>query len=466
MRAFFTAVWLLGASGAVAAACPPVKLPPAGSKRSDIVAAVMPAVVQVQGRFDSEINESYEEVLGDAIRETLSSAKQSHGSGFIVSGDGLVVTNEHVISGATQITVRLADGSVRGATLVGSDERTDIALLRMEVLKRCYPTLTWADSDKVRAGENVTAVGSPFGLGGSVTAGIISGRGRSLGTGAYSDFLQIDAAINQGNSGGPLLDESGRVIGINTAILSPAGGNIGIGFSLPSTMAQRIVAELLLHGKTSQTQLGLTLENLTGDIAEALGLSSSHGVLVFDVAADSPSEMAGILPSDVILAVDGRPVRDMGSLSAEVATFAAGRSVQLDLWRNGGPASVKIVPAAKPDAATRARELLREATPGSLIAHAGLQLAGTTSSMNEVAGQNIAAGGLIVVAVAPDSPAASRGIAVGDIITGLAGKSLISTVQFTNALDQARATGKRNILITLQHGRKTVWMALPVNPGE
>lgn len=465
-RLFVAGFILLATPVAAMAACAPLKLPPAGSKRSDIVAAVMPAVVQVQARFGPDTNESYEEVLGDAMRETQASNRQSQGSGFIVSGDGLVVTNEHVVAQATQITVRLADGSTRGATLIGSDERTDVALLRMEALARCYPALIWGDSDKIRVGENITAVGSPFGLGGSVSAGIVSGRGRSLGAGPFHDFLQIDAAINQGNSGGPLLDENGRVVGINTAILAPSGGNIGIGFSLPAAMAQRVVAELFLHRRTSRTQLGLSMEDLTGDIAEALGLSSSRGVLVNNVVPGSPADRAGILSADAVLAVDGRPVSNLGALSAEVATFAAGRNVRLDVWRNGGPISVELVPASKTDAAGRAKELAGVAVPGSIVSLSGLQLAGTTSSMNEVAGQNGAAGGLIVVAVAPDSPGASRGIAVGDIIVGLAGKPLTSTVQFTDAVSAARTMGKRNILVTLLHGKNTVWMALPVNPRE
>ena len=457
---------LLITPAAAWAGCAPLQLPPAGSRRSDIVAAVMPAVVQVQARFGPDTNESYEEVLGDAIRETQASNRQSLGSGFIVSGDGLVVTNEHVVAQATQITVRLADGSTRGATLIGSDERTDIALLRMEALSRCYPALTWGDSDKIRAGENITAVGSPFGLGGSVSAGIVSGRGRSLGAGPFHDFLQIDAAINQGNSGGPLLDESGRVVGINTAILAPAGGNIGIGFSLPAATAQRVIAELFLLGRTSRTQLGLSMEDMTGDVAEALGLSSSRGVLVNNVVSGSPADRAGMIAADVVLAVDGRPVGTLGALSAEVATFAAGRKVLLDVWRDGGPIAVELVPVAKPDAAGRAKELLAVAAPGSFVSHSGLQLAGTTNSMNEVAGQNGASGGLIVVAVAPESPGAARGIAVGDIIVGLAGKPLTSTVQFNDAIAAARAAGKRNILITLLHGKNTAWIALPVNPKE
>ncbi len=449
---------------AAMAACAPLKLPPAVAKRWEIVSAVMPAVVQVQARFGPETNESYEKALGDAMREIQASNNQSLGSGFIVSGDGLVVTNEHVVAQATQITVRLADGSIRGATLVGSEEQTDIAVLRMEALARCYPALTWGDSDKIRVGENVTAVGSPYGLGGSVTAGIISGRGRSLGSGQYHDFLQIDAAINQGNSGGPLLDDAGRVVGINTAILSPAGGNIGIGFSLPAAMAQRVVAELILRGKTSRTQLGLSVEGLTGDIAEALGLSSNRGVLVIEVMPRSPADRAGILSSDVVLAVDGRPVSDMGALSAEAATFAAGRGVQLDLWRDGRPLSVELVPTAKPDGAVRAKELASVVAPDSIVSLSGLQLAGTTSSMNEVAGLSDAPGGLIVVAVAPNSPGAARGIAVGDIILGLAGKPLTSTVQFADAVAAARAKGKRNLLLTLLHGKNTVWIAMPINP--
>ncbi len=463
---FLSGLALLIAPAAAIAACAPLKLPPAGSKRSEIVLAVMPAVVQVQARFGPETNESYEEALGDAIRETLASNKQSLGSGFIVSGDGLVVTNEHVVAQATQITVRLADGSVRGAKLIGSDELTDIALLRMEALARCYPALTWGDSDKVQVGENITVVGSPFGLGGSVSAGIVSGRGRSLGANQYQDFLQIDAAVNQGNSGGPLLDEAGRVVGINTAILSPAGGNIGIGFSLPAAAAQRVVSELFRNGKISRTQLGLTLEALTGDIAEALGLRSSRGVLVLEVLAESPADRAGILASDVVLAVDGRPVADLGALSAEATTFAAGRNVRFDLWRDGKPIAVDLAPSAKSDGAVRAKELASAVSPDSIISQSGLQLAGTTSGINQVAGQNGAPGGLIVVAVEPDSPGAARGIAVGDIISGLAGKPLSSTVQFTEAVATARAAGKRNILITLLHGRNTVWMALPISPRE
>lgn len=465
-RLFFAGLIILVTPVAAMAVCTPLKLPPAGSKRSEIVTAVMPAVVQVQARFGSETNESYEEALGDAIRETQASNKQSLGSGFIVSGDGLVVTNEHVVAQATQITVRLADGSIRGATLVGSDERTDVALLRIEALARCYPALTWADSDKVRVGNDITAVGSPFGLGGSVSAGIVSGRGRSLGNGPYQDFLQIDAAINQGNSGGPLLDDAGRVVGINTAILSPAGGNIGIGFSLPAAIAQRVIVELLLHGKISRTQLGFGVVGLTGDMAEALGLSSSRGVLVVDVASGSPADRAGITASDVVLAVDGRPVGDMGALSAEVATFAAGRSVRFDLWHNGGPLSVELVPSSKPDGSVRAKELASVVAPDAIVSQSGLQLANATSSMNEVAGQNGAPGGLIVVAVVPDSPGAARGIAVGDLVVGLAGKPLTSTVQFTDAVAAARAKGKRNILITLLHGKNIAWMALPIDPRE
>lgn len=454
----------LAAPSAAMAACAPSRLPPVGSTRSEIVKAVLPAIVQVQARFGPDTNESYEEALGDALRETQASNRQSLGSGFIISGDGFVVTNEHVVAQATQITVRLADGSIRGATLVGSDERTDIALLRIEALASCYPALTWGDSDKIRAGEDITAVGSPFGLGGSVSAGIISGRGRTIGPGPYHDFLQIDAAINQGNSGGPLLDTGGRVVGINTAILAPSGGNIGIGFALPAEMAQRVIVELQTQGKVSRTQLGLAVENLTGDIAEALGLSSGNGVLVTGVEPGSPAERAGLRASDVVLSVDGHAVSSLGALSAEVATFGANRSVQFDLWRNGSPLTLQLLPIAKPDAADRANKLAAEAPSGSFIAISGLQLTGTTRNLNEVAGLNELAQGLIVVAVAPGSPGEARGMAVGDIIVAVGGQQLTSPQQFSEAVSAARTLSRRNLLITVLHGRNLVWLALPADP--
>ncbi len=460
----FVGVLSLMVPSAAMAACAPLRLPPAGSLRSEIVTAVLPAVVQVQARFAPDTNESFEEALGDAMRQTQASNRQSLGSGFIVSGEGLVVTNEHVVAQATQITVRLADGSIRGATLVGSDERTDIALLRMEALARCYPALTWGDSEKIRVGEDITAVGSPFGLGGSVSAGIISGRGRTVGAGPYHDFLQIDAAINQGNSGGPLLDIGGRVVGVNTAILAPAGGNIGIGFALPAAITQRVIAELKAQGKVSRTQLGLSVESLTGDVGEALGLSSGNGVLVTGVEQGSPAERAGIRVSDVVLSVDGRAVNDLGALSAEVSTFGANRGVQFDLWRDGRPLALQLLPMSKPDATDRAKELAGKASLGSFLSISGLQLTGTTRSMNEVAGQSELAGGLIVVTVAPGSPGEARGIAVGDIIVAVGGQQLVSTQQFSEAASAASARGRRNLLITVLHGRNIVWMALPIDP--
>jgi serine protease Do len=448
------------------AACEPLKLPAAGSKRPEIVAAVMPAVVQVQARFGPDVNESYADALGDAIRETQASTRQSLGSGFMISGDGLVVTNEHVVGQATEVTVRLADGSMRGATVIGSDERTDIAVLRMEVLASCYPSLTWGDSETLAVGDDVMAVGSPYGLGGSVTAGIISGRGRSLGDGPFDDFLQIDAAINQGNSGGPLLDAGGRVIGINTAILAPAGGNIGIGFSLPADIAQRVVAELLEGGKVRRAQLGLGVQALSGDSADALGLPSSDGVLVIDIEPGGPADRAGIVPADVLLSINGRAVRDMGGLSAQAAKLEAGKDTRFELWRRGALISINLVPTLLPDAAIRAKKLADTAVAGSFVSLSGIQLAGTTGSMNEVAGQNEAVSGLIVVTVAPNSPGAARGIAVGDIIVGLAGRPLTSTVQFTDEVAKARASGRRNILITLLHGKNTAWLTLPVDSKD
>jgi serine protease Do len=227
-------------------------------------------------------------------------------------------------------------------------------------------------------------------------------------------------------------------------------------------MAQRVIAELQSHGKISRTQLGLSVESLTGDIAEALGLSSSNGVLVTGVEPGSPAERAGLLASDVVLSVDRRAVNSLGALSAEVATFEANRGVQFDLWRDGQPLSVQLLPVLKPDATVRAKELAGEASADTLFSISGLQLTGTTKSLNEVAGQNAFAGGMIVVAVTPGSPGSARGIAIGDIIVAIGGRPLLSAQQFSDAVTAARNTGRRNMLITVVHGRNTVWMALPI----
>jgi serine protease Do len=261
-----------------------------------------------------------------------------------------------------------------------------------------------------------------------------------------------------------LLDTGGRVVGINTAILAPSGGNIGIGFALPAEMAQRVIVELQTQGKVSRTQLGLAVENLTGDIAEALGLSSGNGVLVTGVEPGSPAERAGLRASDVVLSVDGHAVSSLGALSAEVATFGANRSVQFDLWRNGSPLTLQLLPIAKPDAADRANKLAAEAPSGSFIAISGLQLTGTTRNLNEVAGLNELAQGLIVVAVAPGSPGEARGMAVGDIIVAVGGQQLTSPQQFSEAVSAARTLSRRNLLITVLHGRNLVWLALPADP--
>ena len=267
----------------------------------------------------------------------------SLGSGFIIDAkQGLVVTNNHVIADADEITVILQDNTNIKAELLGRDEKMDLALLH---IKTTHPLVDvkFGDSDKMRVGDWVIAIGNPFGLGGTVTSGIISARARDINAGPYDDFLQTDASINRGNSGGPMFNMSGEVIGINTAIFSPSGGSVGIGFAIPSDLAQPVVEQLHKFGHTKRGWLGVRIQAMTDEIAESLGLDKRRGALVASTASDGPAARAGILPGDVVLSFDGKPVDEMRSLPRLVAEATVDKTVPLTVWRNGKEISLKVV---------------------------------------------------------------------------------------------------------------------------
>ena len=269
---------------------------------------------------------------------------QSLGSGFIIKEEGIVITNNHVITGADEINVILDDKRTFKAKLIGRDRKTDIAVLQIENKEKIqFPFVTWGNSETSRVGDWVIAIGNPFGLGGSVTAGIISARGRNIGSGPYDNFIQTDASINRGNSGGPMFDLNGEVIGINTAIFSPSGGSVGIGFAIPSNLANRVVDQIIKFGKTQRGWLGVQIQTVTDEIAESLSLPESKGALISRVSKDGPAANAGLLPGDVILKFDGKNVEEMRQLPRIVADTDIGKKVKVAVWRKGSKKNFDVV---------------------------------------------------------------------------------------------------------------------------
>ncbi|NBC33597.1 MAG: PDZ domain-containing protein [Alphaproteobacteria bacterium] len=299
--------------------------------------------------FFERFREQYAEEPDEPLERT------SQGSGFLIDPNGVIVTNFHVIAGARNIVVTLHDGTERPARVVGTDPRTDLALLRVTTPGRTLPYLEFGNSDDVRVGDWVIAIGNPFGLGGTVTAGIVSARGRDIAAGPYDDYLQIDAAINRGSSGGPTFDASGRVIGINSAIFSPSGGNIGIGFAIPSNLAEPVVAELRQRGFVERGWLGVRIQEISPALAERRGLPDSKGALVVEVEPGSPAARAGLRPGDVVRRFDGRPVETIRQLTRMVGDTMIGREVILEVWRDGRRLSLDVSIGAVPPPDQQAR---------------------------------------------------------------------------------------------------------------
>ena len=321
-----------------------------------LVKATQPAVVTIRTELssnrsnraagiDPQMREFMERFFGrDPFRQhrgPRGPRPQGLGSGFIVAADGIVVTNNHVIENADKITVVLSDGEEFDAKLLGTDPKTDIAVLRIRA-DRDLPTVPWGDSDKVEVGDWGIAIGNPFGLGGTVTAGIISARGRSINAGPYDDFLQIDAPINKGNSGGPLFDQTGHVIGVNTAIYSPSGGSVGIGFAIPSNQARRIVADLIDDGEVERGWLGVTIQPVTGEIAETLDLPEATGALIADLSPDGPAARGGLKRGDVIMFFGDVEIQTVRDLTRAVANTPPGTAADVRVLRNGRSRNLSI----------------------------------------------------------------------------------------------------------------------------
>ncbi len=377
---------------------------------------------------------------------------QSLGSGFIVDAAGYVVTNNHVIEGADEVSVTLQDNTTLKAEIVGRDESGDIALLKVKSDKP-LPTVDFGDSTQSRVGDWVLAIGNPFGLGGTVTAGIVSARGRDIHQGQYDDFIQTDAAINRGNSGGPLFNMDGQVIGINTAIFSPSGGSIGIGFSIPSNMAKNIVAQLKEFGHPRRGWLGVKIQQVTPEIAESLGLKDANGAMVAGVTDGGPAEKSKIHGGDIILKFAGQDVKEMHNLPRIVADSEVGKEVPVVLWRDGKEVTVQTVLAERPaDEQLASTDTPKpvDTTKPTDITGLGLKVAPVSQDMKDKFQLGNDQKGVVITDVAPNTPASERGLKPGDVIVEVQQSEVAAPADLQKQVDAARKADRKNVLVLIQ----------------
>jgi len=376
------------------------------------------------------------------------------GSGFIVDPGGYVVTDDHVVENADKITITLQDGAQYQARVIGRDAMTDLALVKIDA-ERPLPHARWGDSDTARVGDWVLAIGNPFGLDNTVSSGIISARGRDIHAGPYDDFLQIDAAINRGNSGGPTFDLNGNVIGINTAIYSPNGGSVGIGFAIPANLARPVVEQLKANGRVARGWLGVQIQQVTPEIAESFGLPKLEGALVAGVSADGPAARAGLAQGDIILSVNGHDISRMRELPLVVAQTAIGEAAAVTVWRRNAETTLRPVIGEMPESAetlaTRQGESegQRLERPGVV----GLKLAPLTQQRRQRLGVPNKVNGVVVTAIDEDSSFADLDLLPGDVIEAINQRPVTSPEDATSRLQEAAASGRGSVLMLInRHG--------------
>ncbi len=386
----------------------------------------------------------------------------SLGSGFVIDPEGYIVTNNHVIENADEIVVNFSDGSSLPASLIGTDSKTDIALLRVTP-PAPLAFVPFGDSAASRVGDWVLAIGNPFGLGGSVSAGIISARNRDINSGPYDDFIQTDAAINRGNSGGPLFNMAGEVIGVNTAIISPSGGSIGIGFSVPSALVKNVVAQLREFGVTRRGWLGVRIQEVTPELAEGLGLEKPAGALVSEVTEAGPAETGGVEAGDVIIRFDGKDIVEMRDLPRMVAETAVGKDVRVVIWRKGQTQTLKVVlglleegeSAAKPD-------VDRPEAPAAAESALGMKLEPLTAKNRADYGLADGVKGVLVVEVDAAGAAAEKGVRPGDVIVEVAQEPVATPADVRGGVAKAKEEGRKSVLVLVQTGADLRFVALKI----
>ena len=445
---------------------------------ADLVDRVMPAVVSVQVKYanaaaaddetgaeqgqqmpglpDGPLGEFFKQFRGQGTPGQGGEGQRprggmAQGSGFIISADGYAVTNNHVVKDADEVSVTMKDGTEYKAEVIGTDPKTDLALIKIKGDGKKFDYVAFS-KDEPRVGDYVMAVGNPFGLGGSVTTGIISARGRDIGSGPYDDFLQIDAAINHGNSGGPAFNLEGEVVGINTAIYSPSGGSVGIGFAIPASSAESVIASLKENGKVTRGWLGVQIQPVTEDIAESLGLEKAKGAIVADVTEDSPALAAGIKQGDTILKFDGKDISDSRDLSRKVAQVKPGAEIPVTVVRDGKTVDISVKIGTMPTDPKMASKDGGKSADGSVsLADLGLKVAPAQDGP-----------GVTVTEVAPDSPAAERGLKAGDTILEVAGTEVHAPSDVRAAL---KDNSKKRVLMLVKTDDGQRFIALPKSKG-
>jgi serine protease Do len=425
---------------------------------ADLVAKVKPAVISVQVK----LKDTSSQALGKKFFNPFGEHGKrrviiGEGSGFFITAAGYAVTNNHVVDDAKTVRVTTDDGTIYTAKVVGTDPKTDLAVIKVDASKE-FPHVQFTEHPP-RVGQWVIAVGNPFGLGGTVTAGIVSARGRNIGGSPYDDYLQIDAPINRGNSGGPTFDMNGNVVGVNTAIFSPSGGSVGIGFDIPADTAKMVVDQLMEKGYVTRGWMGVEVQPVTPEIAEGLGMKKAGGALVDEPQPGSPADKAGIKAGDVITELNGEPIKDARALAQKIAGDKPGGSVQLTIVREGKSKKLELTLAEMPRQKQAKASPPQQPQERSVEPNLGLSLA----PANEVAGAGDK--GVVVLGVNPDSPAAASGMQDGFIILNINGKAVDNPAQVHDAVTQSRSQGRHAVLMRVQTPEGTRFVAVPFGQG-
>jgi serine protease Do len=457
---------------------------PAPDSFADLVEKLTPAVVNISTTQTVEgsnnpLEEFFQQMPDDSQGELPELFKKfygdndlggehkgtSLGSGFVISADGYIVTNQHVVDKADEITVIFSDDTKAKAKLIGKDTKTDLAFLKVDVSKK-LDYVKWGDSDKSRVGDWVIAIGNPFGLGGSVSAGIISARARDINAGPFDDFIQTDAAINRGNSGGPLFNTQGEVIGVNSAIFSPSGGNVGVGFAVPAALAEPVIQQLKETGHIKRGWLGVKIQTVTEEIAEAMGLKEAKGALVLEAAENSPAAKAGIQAGDVIVSFDGKDLPAMKKLPRIVADTPVGKKVPIEIWRKEKKKTLVITVAQLQDddnrvATASTKTDAKKETPESTKSILGLGIKDLDEELRKRYNIDKNLKGVAIVKIEQDGLAAQKPLRKGDVITAVGQESVTNTADAEKLVKAAIDSKRKSVLLLVNRGGESLYITIP-----